>query len=239
MTEKIKNMVGKQFGRLTVLEEAGRSKYGAVLWKCLCNCGTIKIVNGNELRRGDTKSCGCLNKERLSETSKIDLKGQRFGRLVVLKEVGRDKCCRVLWGCKCDCGNKTIVNSNSLKNGSTKSCGCLQKERSSEANKGKNNNRYKHGLSGTKGYICAKAQRRHFKRLNQTPPDAIMDLIQAYYTVSETMEGYEVDHWKPLSKGGLHHENNLQLLPKYLNASKSNKWPLTEKEKIKYKGLRL
>jgi len=239
MRGKKMNLSGRRFGRLTVLEEAGRNKWNRVLWKCLCSCGTIKVVNGNNLRIGDTKSCGCLNKERLSETSKIDLKGQRFSRLVVLKEVGRDKCCRVLWECKCDCGNKTIVNSNSLRRGDTKSCGCLQKERTSEANKGKNNNRYKHGLSGTKGYVCYKTQKRYTMKLKQIPADANLDLIQFYYTVSETMKGYEVDHIKPLNKGGLHHEDNLQLLPKHLNRSKSNKWPLTEKEKIKYKGLRL
>lgn len=53
------------------------------------------------------------------------------------------------------------------------------------------------------------------------------------------MSGFEVDHIKPLSKGGLHHEDNLQLLPKYLNGSKSNKWPLTFEEKMKYKGIKL
>lgn len=127
--------------------------------------------------------------------------GKRVGRLTVLEEVGRDKWRSVLWKCKCDCGNKTIVCSGSLKSGNTKSCGCLQKERSSETNKGENSPRHKHGLSGTNEYICAKSQRRHAKKLKQTPGDANLDLIQLYYTVSETMVDYEVDHWKPLSKG--------------------------------------
>lgn len=239
MTTKIKNMVGKRVGRLLVLEEVGRNKWGSILWKCLCNCGTIKVVNGNNLRRGHTKSCGCLNREKVSETNKIDLKGQRFSRLTVLEEYGRDKWYSILWKCKCDCGNKTIVSSNSLKSGNTKSCGCLQKERSSETNKGKNSPRYKHGLTITKGYICNKAQRRNAKKLKQTPVDANIDLIQFYYTVSETMEDYEVDHWKPLSRGGLHHEDNLQLLEKGLNREKLAKWPLTEEEKIRYKGFKL
>jgi hypothetical protein len=158
---------------------------------------------------------------------------------VVLEEVGRDKCRRPLWKCECDCGNKTIVNSSSLRRGATKSCGCLQKERASESNKGKNNFRYKHGLSGTKGYICYKAQKRYAMKLKQTSADANLDLIQFYYTVSETMKDYEVDHWKPLSKGGLHHEDNLQLLEKGLNREKLAKWPLTEEEKIRYKGFKL
>jgi hypothetical protein len=232
------DVLGKVFGRLIVLEEAGRNKSGHILWKCLCDCGNIVTVRGCCLRKGDTKSCGCLNVERVSEACKVDLKGHRFGRLTVLEDVGRDKWYSVLWKCSCDCGNELVVCSSALGSGNTQSCGCLQKERSSE-NKGMNSPRYKHGLSGTKEYDCAKSQKRHANKRNQTPSDANLDLIQLYYTVSETMEGYEVDHIKPLSKGGLHHEDNLQLLDKKLNREKFNKWPLTEEEKIKYKGIRL
>ena len=239
MAGRIKNITGKRFGRLLVLEEAGRDKFNNVLWKCLCDCGTMKVINSNNLRRGDTKSCGCLNREKTSEANKIDLKGQRFSRLVVLEESGKDKWYSLLWKCKCDCGNKIIVNSSSLKSGNTKSCGCLQKDRSVEANKGKNSSRYKHGLSGTRGYICAKAQKRHAMKRNQMPIDANLELIQFYYTVAATLYEYEVDHIQPLSKGGLHHEDNLQLLEKKLNGSKYNRWPLTDEEKIKYRGLRL
>lgn len=236
---KSTDLTGKVFGRLTVLEEVGRNKWGHFLWKCLCECGTIKVFNGNNLRVGDTKSCGCLNRERLSEINKMNLKGQRFSKLVVLEESGIDKCRRRLWKCVCDCGNKTTVNSGNLRGGHTKSCGCLQKERSSESNKGESNFRYRHGLSGTKEYICNKTQRRNAKKLKQTPVDVNLNLIQFYYTVSSTLLDYEVDHIKPLSKGGLHHEDNLQLLPRCLNLLKSDKRPLTEKEKIKYKGFRL
>jgi hypothetical protein len=68
------------------LEEVGRNKWGHFLWKCLCCCGTIKVFDGNNLRIGDTKSCGCLNIERLLEVNKMDLKGQRFSKLLVLEE---------------------------------------------------------------------------------------------------------------------------------------------------------
>ena len=67
-------------------------------------------------------------------SKKLDLIGQRFGRLVVIKEEGRDQNGRVLLQCKCDCGNEVIVRSDSLRNGSCKSCGCLRKELSSERN---------------------------------------------------------------------------------------------------------
>lgn len=53
----------------------------------------------------------------------IDLTGKRFGRLTVLEYCKGGK-----WRCKCDCGNYTDVLSCNLRNGSTKSCGCLNKE---------------------------------------------------------------------------------------------------------------
>lgn len=56
--------------------------------------------------------------------SKIDLTGQKFGSLVVLKEAGRSKG-KVLWSCRCGCGNKIITQSYYLRIGDTKSCGCL------------------------------------------------------------------------------------------------------------------
>lgn len=63
---------------------------------------------------------------------KIDLTGQRYGRLVVIEEAGRSKHGKVLWRCKCDCGNFITVSSNCLRRGHTQSCGCLHSERSAE-----------------------------------------------------------------------------------------------------------
>lgn len=57
-----------------------------------------------------------------------NLTGQRFGRLTVTKEAGRDAQKRALWLCKCDCGNEKIVASYLLKRGSVKSCGCYAAE---------------------------------------------------------------------------------------------------------------
>ena len=43
---------------------------GRTAWKCQCDCGTIKIIKTEELRSGDTKSCGCWNKEQRSIRAK-------------------------------------------------------------------------------------------------------------------------------------------------------------------------
>ena len=66
---------------------------------------------------------------------KIDLTGQPFGRLVVIREYGRDKSGHVLWLCRClgkngdDCGKEVIASTNDLRRGHTQSCGCLKRER--------------------------------------------------------------------------------------------------------------
>ena len=60
---RVKNEVGKIYGRLTVLEEdkdPPRKDRHGVYWKCKCECGNIVSVFGDYLRNGDTNSCGCL-----------------------------------------------------------------------------------------------------------------------------------------------------------------------------------
>ena len=57
----------------------------------------------------------------------IDLTGQKFGRLTVIKRA-ENKGKRVAWLCKCECGNEIVIIGGNLKNGSTKSCGCYKKE---------------------------------------------------------------------------------------------------------------
>lgn len=61
--------------------------------------------------------------------TKIDITGQKFNKLTVIKRVGTDKNRRALWLCKCDCGNMVTVNITDLRTGRRKSCGCLKKER--------------------------------------------------------------------------------------------------------------
>jgi len=55
----------------------------------------------------------------------IDRTGQRFGRLLVIEEFGRDALKKVVWRCMCDCGNEATVNAGSLVTGNTTSCGCV------------------------------------------------------------------------------------------------------------------
>lgn len=60
MTHKnVKDLTGQKFGMMTVLELAGYTKHRLSKWKCICDCGTEKIVIGGNLKTGTTTSCGC------------------------------------------------------------------------------------------------------------------------------------------------------------------------------------
>lgn len=62
-----KDITGQRFGRLVVIERAGSNKSKRATWKCQCDCGSITIVVGYSLERGNTKSCGCLHGELLGK----------------------------------------------------------------------------------------------------------------------------------------------------------------------------
>lgn len=69
-----------------------------------------------------TKLTGCKN---CTLSIKRDLRGQKFGKLTVIKDSGKRIRRKVIWECLCDCGNKILVNTSNLKSGSTTSCGCI------------------------------------------------------------------------------------------------------------------
>ena len=90
--------------------------------------------------------------------------------------------------------------------------------------------------------INALTAKRRFTKRNQTPLNVDREKINYMYYIADKMTKklgveYQVDHIKPISKGGLHHENNLQILSRSLNLKKASKWPLTNKEGILYAGI--
>lgn len=72
-----------------------------------------------------------------------DLTGMKFHKLTVIEQAGHDKYRKILWRCKCDCGNETVTHGRYLVNGHCKSCGCVLNERRRE------NGKY-HGLTDTR-----------------------------------------------------------------------------------------
>lgn len=64
-----------------------------------------------------------------------DITNKRFTRLVALRIVGQDSGGRCKWECRCDCGKLIVARGYSLNEGNTRSCGCLQRENTSKANR--------------------------------------------------------------------------------------------------------
>lgn len=115
---------GQRYGRLTVIAKTDRRVSDRVVWECRCDCGNTTYVTSAHLANGNTTSCGCAR----TGTNLLDLSGQRFGRLTVLRRTDRHMGHSVIWECLCDCGNTAYVASANLRKGYTKSCGCLSSE---------------------------------------------------------------------------------------------------------------
>lgn len=113
--------IGETYNNIQVLADLGRiNKNRMFFCKCLL-CG--KEYEQRASRIGNESACRqCSDKAKI-----IDLTGQRFGRLVAMKYIGRENG-RTLWQCKCDCGNESITGYSNLLSGNTRSCGCMEEE---------------------------------------------------------------------------------------------------------------
>ena len=110
--DRIIDMTNETYGDLTPIQYISDGT-----WLCRCSCGKLKVAKRAKLLSGVTHSCG-----HDTDRGFINIKGQRFGKLVAVEYMGKK-----LWKCQCDCEpNKfVIVRGANLRNGSTKSCGCL------------------------------------------------------------------------------------------------------------------
>ena len=62
------DLTGQRFGRLVVVNQAETIRRGKTRWRCLCDCGKTVDVYAYNLRNGNSKSCGCLNREHLLQS---------------------------------------------------------------------------------------------------------------------------------------------------------------------------
>ena len=67
---KIIDIAGNRYGRLVAIENTGKKKNNNFIWKCKCDCGKIVDVPTGLLTTGNTRSCGCINIERMSKLGK-------------------------------------------------------------------------------------------------------------------------------------------------------------------------
>lgn len=119
---KGKDLTGKHFGKLTVLEPTEQRVRDAVVWRCRCECGNEILVESRRLKPGIIFSCGC---EASPYDGIKDLTGYHFGKLLVKGRSGnKAKDGNPLWLCQCECGKKIETTKQRLVNGGVRSCGC-------------------------------------------------------------------------------------------------------------------
>lgn len=125
-----KNLTGKIFGRLKVIakDNNNSNKNNGTYWICECECGNTCSIQGRRLLSGQTKSCGCLRKEKAIEIHTVDLIGQKFCKLTVINKDTQKSGLGsgAYWICECECGGIKSVKGSDLLRGNVKSCGCLQ-----------------------------------------------------------------------------------------------------------------
>lgn len=131
-------MIGEKFGRLTVLRQVDKPEHikkNDKYFLCRCECGREKIVNGYNLRRGLTTSCGCYAKEQVKKYrnstkntptgARVNLLGQVFGKLTVIAKADnvhkslKNPVGTTAWLCRCECGVAEVKTGTALKKPST------------------------------------------------------------------------------------------------------------------------
>lgn len=94
-------------------------------WHCICKCGNEIDVDTRNLNSGHTQSCGCLQKEKASKNIK-DMSNYEDDNIKVISSAGSDNQQIALWNCICKhCGRRFTTRGSSIRNGDTKSCGCI------------------------------------------------------------------------------------------------------------------
>ena len=138
------NLVGQQFGELTVIKQFGSDSRGNVIWECLCSCGRIKNIIGFSLTMGKTTACGHNNlgnnKEHFDNKAEEHV-GEKKNRLEIIAVLDKDKSGNYKYAAICDCGEITEFQYGHFKSGNVKSCGCLLEEYNASC-KGKNHSRW-------------------------------------------------------------------------------------------------
>lgn len=131
---KLIDLTNQDFGFWHVIERAANDKYGGAMWLCKCTkCNeTIKPVAGKHLRAGRSTACEKCRQKKMVEATIKDEKGKTYGFLFVERKASEEEKPRndragIYWNCTCKkCGRKNvIVFGDYLRNGDTKSCGCI------------------------------------------------------------------------------------------------------------------
>lgn len=79
---RLVDRVGNRYGRLIVIEYRGNDKHNQSKWLCKCDCGNEVIISGANLHSGNSRSCGCLHKERFNDVCRLSTGEASFNALI-------------------------------------------------------------------------------------------------------------------------------------------------------------
>lgn len=188
----------------------------------------------------------------------IDITGQRFGRLVVIKLIPKEERTwsnkERAWLCKCDCGKETIVRQRSLLGKRvTKSCGCLRKVDAFLATSGLKDldEEYLLSFDDFDKFLFIHKSIRRIIRITEISLDQYKNYINVFYNDKQfnfiynfwktkerentfyDMAKPSIDHKTPVSRGGNNDIQNLQFLTVFENLCKRD---MTEQEWLLFKN---
>ena len=123
---KLKEMIGKKIGKLTIINFSHTSKRCQSYWLCKCECGKEKTIRESHLSDNTTISCGCERIKNTQNRYRHKLIGKKFGYWTVIDYGFSHKKTRIHWLCRCECGTEKTVCGTELKKGTSLSCGCKQ-----------------------------------------------------------------------------------------------------------------
>lgn len=236
------DLKGKKLGHLLVLKRVGSDKGGNAFWLCECACGRKVKIRGMYLKDGAKHNQMFCSKQcsLYTEPMRIDIKGQKFGRLTAISYLRSSPGGTAIWSFRCDCGEMVELKQYGVRSGHVSSCGCLGKE-----------SRIKHGKSQTLEYhreahrkwakanpekVIANALRRTKAKRLRIPnwlTEEHWDQIAVLYKEAQRLTAqtgtvHHVDHIYPLrgkTCSGLHVPWNLRVMQAEENLRKANKLP--------------
>jgi len=129
ISRNIKDLVGKSYGRLTVVKRMGSTSRSLSVWMCKCECGTYVVKDTIQLgSNGPRQSCGCVVREARDMSLKRYHEGAIFGRFTLIKMAFIDPHGSPVWRCRCVvCGTELYKRVQDLYNGAgDRACGCLK-----------------------------------------------------------------------------------------------------------------
>lgn len=126
---KVKNIIGKKYGKLTVMSFV-KVLNGDSRWLCKCDCGNMKELYGYNIKNGSTISCGCVSKKVVAETLRdMSLLGKTIGYLSVIEFAGKDSGNNLKWKVKCiNCNKEKFVIAPNLKKKRPIQCSCIPRK---------------------------------------------------------------------------------------------------------------